>query len=93
MPQSFHRMFDDTFVIALRRSQISKFDKLRDHRARRDAETEGQYPWGTPSELRNSNRFIRTMGASRCRHVTNGIVEDQRRRREYLLGVEGCSCC
>jgi hypothetical protein len=60
---------------------------------RRDAETEGQYPWGALSELRNSNRFIRTMGASRCRHVTNGIVEDQRRRREYLLGVEGCSCC
>jgi hypothetical protein len=37
MPQSFHRMFNNIFVIALRRSQVSKFDKLRDHRARCDA--------------------------------------------------------
>src|ERR1700730_15036647 len=33
-------MFDNTFVKALRRSQISEFDKLHDHRARCNATPE-----------------------------------------------------
>ncbi len=41
LSQLRHRVFDNAFLIPLRRSQISEFDQLGDHRARCNATPEG----------------------------------------------------
>jgi hypothetical protein len=65
LPQSLHGMFNNTIAIALRRSQVSWFDKLPNHRARCGAtpKWKDSTHWLALSGPRYFNRPIRAMGS------------------------------
>src|SRR5208282_5006488 len=82
LPQSFHGVLDNTWFVALRPPQISKFDKLRDHLGRGSG----------PAKLNDDPHAVAQPGARGCESaLTNyhATATSDQRLRESMRDWSG----